>query len=204
MAPNNNRGTTYQTNVKHFSNLREYFVGVVKLAFHCYNNCFLLCVFTNNHLKYLSNRTLRKLVKRYVYEFFGPPRLAPYLLISHPKRIETDQCCLPQHGPLDIHQDQRQEVPAQPLRAPMAMSLGGSFLAKSCTSPVTMTSRATPSRVCLLMHKGHKCYCKCRTGKHKHKPISGCIVDQDIAVFNLPVVKTSDATITGLTTNSFS
>ena len=117
MAPNNNRGTTYQTNVKHFSNLREYFVGVVKLAFHCYNNCFLLCVFTNNHLKYLSNRTLRKLVKRYVYEFFGPPRLAPYLLISHLKQTETDQCCLPQHGPLDIHRDQRQEVPAQPLRA---------------------------------------------------------------------------------------
>ena len=46
---------TYQTNVKHLTNLREYFVGVIKLAFYCYNNRFLLRVFTNNLLKYLKN-----------------------------------------------------------------------------------------------------------------------------------------------------
>jgi len=33
MAPNNNWGMTYQTNEKHLTNLREYFVGVVKQHF---------------------------------------------------------------------------------------------------------------------------------------------------------------------------
>jgi hypothetical protein len=47
IALNNNMGMTYQTTEKHLTNLREYFVGVVKLAFYCYNNCFLLRVFTN-------------------------------------------------------------------------------------------------------------------------------------------------------------
>ena len=54
LAPNNNRGMTYQTDEKHWTNLREYFVGVVKLAIYCYNNLFLLRVFTNNLLKYLQ------------------------------------------------------------------------------------------------------------------------------------------------------
>ena len=53
LAPNNKRGMTYQTNEKRLSNFPEYFVGVVKLAIYCYNNCFLLRVFTNNLLKYL-------------------------------------------------------------------------------------------------------------------------------------------------------
>ncbi len=35
LAPNNNKGMTYQTNEKHLTNLREYFVGVVKLAINC-------------------------------------------------------------------------------------------------------------------------------------------------------------------------
>ena len=35
LALNNNRGMTYQTNDKHLTNLREYFVGVVKLAVYC-------------------------------------------------------------------------------------------------------------------------------------------------------------------------
>jgi len=51
--PNNNRGMTYQSDEKHLTNLREYLVGVVKLAINHYSNCFLLCVFTNNLLKYL-------------------------------------------------------------------------------------------------------------------------------------------------------
>ena len=54
LAPNNNRGMTYQTDEKHWTNLRESFVGVVKLAIYCYNNLFLLRVFTNNLLKYLQ------------------------------------------------------------------------------------------------------------------------------------------------------
>jgi hypothetical protein len=32
LATNNNKGMTYQTNEKHLTNLREYFVGMVKLA----------------------------------------------------------------------------------------------------------------------------------------------------------------------------
>ena len=44
---------TYQTDEKHLTVFPEYFVGVVKLAINCYNNRFLLCVFTNNLLKYL-------------------------------------------------------------------------------------------------------------------------------------------------------
>jgi hypothetical protein len=50
LAPNNNRGMTYQTNKKHLTIFPEYFIGVVKLAIYCYNNRFLLRVFTNNLL----------------------------------------------------------------------------------------------------------------------------------------------------------
>ena len=53
LAPNNNRGMTYQTDEKHLTIFQEYFVGVVKLANNCYDNHFLLRVFTNNLLKYL-------------------------------------------------------------------------------------------------------------------------------------------------------
>jgi hypothetical protein len=40
-CPNNNRGMTYQTDEKHIIDMSEYFVGVVNIAFSCYNNCFL-------------------------------------------------------------------------------------------------------------------------------------------------------------------
>jgi hypothetical protein len=53
LAPNNNRGMTYQTDEKHLTNLLEYFVGVIIIAFYCKINRFLLRVFTNNFLKYL-------------------------------------------------------------------------------------------------------------------------------------------------------
>jgi len=53
LAPNKNRGMTYQTDKKHFTIFPEYFVGVVKLAINRCNNHFLLRVFTNNLLKYL-------------------------------------------------------------------------------------------------------------------------------------------------------
>jgi len=66
LAPNNNRGMTYQTNHKHWTNLSEYFVGVVKLAIYCEDNHFLLRSVTNNLLKYLSNQTSRNLLKFYV------------------------------------------------------------------------------------------------------------------------------------------
>jgi len=53
MTPNNNRGVTYQTDEKHLTNLREYFVGVVKLACNVINTRLLLRVFNDNLLKYL-------------------------------------------------------------------------------------------------------------------------------------------------------
>jgi hypothetical protein len=34
LAPNNNRGMTYQTDEKRMTNLLEYFVGVIKLAIY--------------------------------------------------------------------------------------------------------------------------------------------------------------------------
>jgi len=53
LTPKYNRGVTYQTDKKHLTILPEYFVGMVKIAINCYYNHFLLCVFTNNLLKYL-------------------------------------------------------------------------------------------------------------------------------------------------------
>jgi hypothetical protein len=38
LAPNNNRGVTYQTDEKHLNNMSEYFVGVVKGAAICYSS----------------------------------------------------------------------------------------------------------------------------------------------------------------------
>ena len=53
VAPNNNKGMAYWTDEKHLTYLLEYFVRVVNIAFNCYNNRFVLHVFTNNLLKYL-------------------------------------------------------------------------------------------------------------------------------------------------------
>jgi hypothetical protein len=65
---------TYQINEKHLTNVREYFVGVDKIAIYCYNNRFLLHVFTNNLLNYLSNWT-SKTRKMLCLRVFDPPRL---------------------------------------------------------------------------------------------------------------------------------
>jgi len=34
LAPNNNRGVTYQTDEEHLDKMSEYFFGVVKIVFH--------------------------------------------------------------------------------------------------------------------------------------------------------------------------
>jgi hypothetical protein len=60
LAPNNNRGMTYQTDEKHLTNLREYFVGVVKLACFSLKTCLLLRVFNDNLLKYIIKRVSEK------------------------------------------------------------------------------------------------------------------------------------------------
>ena len=41
LAPNNNRGVTYQTDEKHLNNMSEYFVGVVNIVFNRYKFRFL-------------------------------------------------------------------------------------------------------------------------------------------------------------------
>ncbi len=65
LAPNNNKGMTYQTDEKHLNNLLEYYVEVVKLAFICYNNRFVLRVFTNNLLKFfkIGYKETRKMLR---------------------------------------------------------------------------------------------------------------------------------------------
>ena len=77
LAPDNNRGMTYQTDEKHLTNYLEYFVGVVNLAFNCYDNHFVLHVFTNNILKYVKS-DIEKTRKMSCLGVFDPPRLAPY------------------------------------------------------------------------------------------------------------------------------
>jgi len=57
LTPNNNRGVTYQTDEKHLTNLREYFVGVVKLTCSALNTRLLLRVFNDNLLKYYRKGT---------------------------------------------------------------------------------------------------------------------------------------------------
>jgi small subunit ribosomal protein S6e len=56
-----------------------------------------------------------------------------------------------------------------------------------------------PTRVKLLLAKGHSCYRPRRTGERKRKSVRGCIVGNDLAVISLVVVKQGDADIAGLT-----
>ena len=52
-CPNNNRSVTHQTDEKHLNNISEYFVGVVNIAFNCYNNRFVFRIINHYLLKYL-------------------------------------------------------------------------------------------------------------------------------------------------------
>ncbi|KAK6464132.1 ribosomal protein S6A [Scheffersomyces coipomensis] len=56
-----------------------------------------------------------------------------------------------------------------------------------------------PTRVRLLLAKGHSCYRPRRTGERKRKSVRGCIVGQDLSVLSLAIVKQGDADIEGLT-----
>merc|ERR1712174_148512 len=57
----------------------------------------------------------------------------------------------------------------------------------------------TNGRVRLLMKKGHSCYRPRRTGARKRASVRGCIVDSNLAVLNLVIVKKGDNDIPGLT-----
>ncbi|XP_073741643.1 small ribosomal subunit protein eS6-like [Callorhinus ursinus] len=57
----------------------------------------------------------------------------------------------------------------------------------------------THGRVRPLLSKGHSCYRPRRTGERKHKSVRGCIVDANLRVLNLVVVKKGEKDIPGLT-----
>ncbi|ODV68446.1 40S ribosomal protein S6 [Hyphopichia burtonii NRRL Y-1933] len=59
-----------------------------------------------------------------------------------------------------------------------------------------------PTRVRLLLAKGHSCYRPRRTGERKRKSVRGCIVNQDLSALSLAIVKQGDADIEGLTDNT--
>merc|ERR1719272_1526919 len=57
----------------------------------------------------------------------------------------------------------------------------------------------TDYRVKLLLTKGHSCYRQRRSGERKRKAVRGCIVQADMAVLHLVVVKKGEEDIPGLT-----
>nr|AEB54649.1 ribosomal protein S6 [Procambarus clarkii] len=60
----------------------------------------------------------------------------------------------------------------------------------------------TNNRVRLLLSKGHSCYRPRRTGERKRKSVRGCIVDSNLSVLALVIVKKGDGEIPGLTDGS--
>merc|ERR1712043_128485 len=57
----------------------------------------------------------------------------------------------------------------------------------------------THTRVRLLMSKGHSCYRPRRSGERKRKSVRGCIVDANLSVLNLVIIKKGEQEIPGLT-----
>ncbi|XP_019866381.1 40S ribosomal protein S6 [Aethina tumida] len=57
----------------------------------------------------------------------------------------------------------------------------------------------THGRVRLLLSKGHSCYRPRRTGERKRKSVRGCIVDSNLSVLALVVIRKGEQEIEGLT-----
>lgn len=57
----------------------------------------------------------------------------------------------------------------------------------------------TNLRVRLLMKEGHSCYRPRRDGERRRKSVKGCIVDANLSVLHLVIVKRGEAEIPGLT-----
>merc|ERR1712198_293845 len=57
----------------------------------------------------------------------------------------------------------------------------------------------TNGRVRLLLSKGHSCYRPRRTGERKRKSVRGCIVDSQLSVLSLVIIKKGEQDIPGLT-----
>jgi len=57
----------------------------------------------------------------------------------------------------------------------------------------------TNGRVRLLLSKGHSCYRPRRKGERKRKSVRGCIVDANLSVLNLVIIRKGEAEIPGVT-----
>lgn len=57
----------------------------------------------------------------------------------------------------------------------------------------------TNGRVRLLLSKGHSCYRPRRKGERRRKSVRGCIVDSNLAVLSLVIIKKGEGDIPGLT-----
>jgi len=57
----------------------------------------------------------------------------------------------------------------------------------------------TNGRVRLLLRLGHPCYRPRRTGERRRKSVRGCIVDSNLSVLNLVIIKKGESEIPGLT-----
>ena len=60
----------------------------------------------------------------------------------------------------------------------------------------------THGRVRLLLGKGHSCYRQRRKGERERKSVRGCIVDGNLSVLSMAIVKKGDQEIPGLTDNT--
>lgn len=47
----------------------------------------------------------------------------------------------------------------------------------------------TAGRVKLLLSKGHSCYRERRSGERRRKSVRGCIVDANLSVLNMVIIK---------------
>ena len=57
----------------------------------------------------------------------------------------------------------------------------------------------TNGRVRLLLSKGHSCFRPRRTGQRRRKSVRGCIVDSNLSVLNMVIIKKGEQDIPGLT-----
>lgn len=74
------------------------------------------------------------------------------------------------------------------------------FLSSNCDFQFPMKQGVMhPTRVRLLLSKGHSCYRPRREGERKRKSVRGCIVAMDLSVLALSIVKKGEGDIPGLT-----
>ena len=57
----------------------------------------------------------------------------------------------------------------------------------------------TNNRVRLLLARGHSCYRERRSGERHRRSVKGCIVDSNLSVLSLVIIKKGEAEIEGLT-----